>query len=298
MMRALIRELASAGAALSSLYPSTLGLYRKAGYEAAGVRFACAVPIARLEATVRELRLRPFEPRDLSGVQRVYRDRAARAAGNVERPERMWKRLLSYHSDDKIYANVVEGPDGAIVGYMIHIVISGEHCFDIRIRDMAALTPAAGRRLLTFLADHGTFGRRVVWNTGVIDPVFTLAREQPLTVEERGLWMLRIVRAREALQARGYPRGVRAELSLTLEDDLLPENCGRFTLRVADGNAELAEGGEGRIQVGVRGLASLYSGHRSALELQAAGLLDGPADDLSLADALFCGPTPWMNDGF
>ena len=57
-------------------------------------------------------------------------------------------------------------------------------------------------------------------------------------------------------------------------------------------------GGEGRLQLDVRGLAPLYTGYLSPQALRAAGLLDGPEADLRSAAAAFAGPVPWMREGF
>jgi predicted acetyltransferase len=111
-------------------------------------------------------------------------------------------------------------------------------------------------------------------------------------------WMLRIVDVPGALKARGYSPGLTAEVHLSVRDDVLPHNHGRFVLQVADSRASVQRGGDGTLHVDIRGLAAMYSGHLSPAELKAAGYLDGPDEDLAAATAIFAGPTPWMPDIF
>ena len=53
--------------------------------------------------------------------------------------------------------------------------------------------------------------------------------------------MLRIVDVAAALEARGYPAGLEAQLELEVEDELLAWNHGRLRLSVADGREERLE---------------------------------------------------------
>jgi len=102
----------------------------------------------------------------------------------------------------------------------------------------------------------------------------------------------------KALEARGWPAGLSGALHLEVEDALFPENQGRFVLEVADGAARVRRGGEGRLRLDVRALASLYTGFHSAEALRMVGALE--ADDASVrsAVALFSGPQPSIRDMF
>jgi predicted acetyltransferase len=111
-------------------------------------------------------------------------------------------------------------------------------------------------------------------------------------------WMVRVLDVAAALEARGWPAGAAGTLHLEVEDDLFPENGGRFVLEVSDGVARVRRGGEGRMRLHVRALAPLYTGFYRAEGLRAAGALE--ADDASVQTAmqLFSGPQPSMRDMF
>ncbi|HZM00717.1 MAG TPA: sterol carrier protein domain-containing protein, partial [Planctomycetota bacterium] len=145
---------------------------------------------------------------------------------------------------------------------------------------------------------------------GPAHPLLLLLAERHYSVALVDPWMLRVVDLPAALEQRGWPAGVRAELRLELSDDVLPENAGRWRLSVAEGSARVARLAPGApsaargspappvLRLDVRGLAALYSGHLSPGLLQQAGLLDGDAAALELAAALFAGPAPAMADMF
>lgn len=60
MMAEAMREAERDGFAISTLYASTLGLYRKAGYEVAGHRFESAMPVGRIDPPQCGFRLAPM----------------------------------------------------------------------------------------------------------------------------------------------------------------------------------------------------------------------------------------------
>lgn len=99
--------------------------------------------------------------------------------------------------------------------------------------------------------------------------------------------MLRLLDVRRALESRGYPEAVSARLELEVQDDCIPENSGRFVLDVSGGKAEVRTGGSGRLRLHVRGLAALYTGFLSHVDLGLLRLAEGEPRDLALAGALF-----------
>jgi len=300
MMRALVEELRAKRLPLSVLHPSTVPFYRKAGYEPAGVRLTWTLNLNDLGTDDRSLHVRPMAEQDHDAVCAVHRAYARGNNGNIDRTPREWERIRVL-ARETTYSYVIEqrGRDAGIKGYVIYFERrSDDIMYDLMVRDQAFLTPAAGRRLLTFLGDHGTIARRVIYEGGDQDPLLSLTRIAHPKLRERAAWMLRVVNSAIALRERGYPAGLDAELHLEIADDVLPDNNGRIVLRIADGAGRVRKGGRGRIRLDVRGLAALYSGYLSAEKLVAAGLAEGGPDDLALASAAFAGPLPWVSDHF
>lgn len=298
MMRDFIRELHREGTSLSVLYPSTKALYRKAGYEPAGFRFSYRLEASQIGPVQRNgLEIRAITEEHLPAVKAIYEGMARRGAGRLDRREPQWIRITR-HGTDRVYAyGVFAGPQ--LEGYIYY----SQHCeqvgaYEIRIRDIGAGSQAGWQRLLALLGDHVFMAGPITYQGGPVDPLIRAAREERIQIEHRHVWMLRIVDVAAALAARGYGAAISAELTLEIEDDLIAENCGGFTLTIADGRARVGKCSGAPLKLNIRGLASLYSGHQTTFELQSLGLADGPERDLELASTIFAGPPPAMSDRF
>ncbi|HEX9989027.1 MAG TPA: GNAT family N-acetyltransferase [Chloroflexia bacterium] len=301
MMRAILEELYEEGMPLSSLYPATTTFYRRVGYERAGQRITYELPLDGIDVRERGLDLVPIEKEHYPEVYRLYEERARRSSGHLDRPEWLWNRKLE-PKDQKPHRFIV-ARDGQPEGYVIFK--SGERSEPISVFDACVLTPGAGRRVLTLLAGFATMVDKVTWSGGPLDSFIYLLNEpmsagltSKFKVTRSFDWMLRLVDVEKALTLRGYPNGLDAEVHLDVQDDLLPANNGRFTLAVSGGEGHVSPGGEGRIKLGVRELASIYTGFISPLELQSLGKIEGERGDLALAGAIFAGARPWMPDMF
>ncbi|HEX5505691.1 MAG TPA: GNAT family N-acetyltransferase [Thermomicrobiales bacterium] len=297
LLRGTLADLRDEGFPLAVLYPSTQPVYRRAGFEQAGSRIGYRLPAQALDARDRALTIRPLDTADHEAIRALYAARAERTAGNLDRNEPLWARLLSPRP--ATYAYLVEGDNGP-EGYTVYRQqpVPGQLDGDIRALDLVALTPAAGRRLLTFFADHRSMIAHVCWYGAPADPLFTLVANQAHTVDWRMEWLLRVVDVRAALAARGYPPGLEAEVHLAVRDAACPWNDGRFILTIADGRGEVREGGRSDVILDARGLAALYSGYLAPAALQQAGLAAGEPRALAAAGLPFAGPAPWMPDMF
>lgn len=297
LMRRTLEEIHAQGAPTSTLYPATQTLYRRVGYELAGTWTVFRLHSNQVEHRDRTLDIELVGPSAIPELRDVYTARARATAGQLDRSERFWSEQIFGEWRGRPHAYVVRR-DGRAEGYCVfsQATPSDGGSYDLVMRDLVALTPAAADRLWTFFADHRSFAGDVRWVGAANDPVFFRFREPAWKVKDSWSWMTRIVDVRGALGARGYPAASSAEIHLQVRDDVLPWNDGRFVLSVADGSGTVRKGGKGRLRIDVRGLASLFTGFASAHELRATGLVEGAERDLALADGLFGGPAPWLAD--
>jgi predicted acetyltransferase len=116
--------------------------------------------------------------------------------------------------------------------------------------------------------------------------------------------MLRLVDVPAALAGRGYPAGVAADVTLTVDDPQLPGNTGTWRVAVAKGtgtvepaSGPLEPASGGGVRLGPRGLAALYAG-TPLPTLRLAGLVTGGDPDTdALLDTVFAAQ-PYMVDYF
>lgn len=294
LMRRALEELHGAGAPLSILYPSTLAFYRAVGYERAGTRIAYELPLTAIPFADRTLDIVPVDPSAYDQLKQIYLIHAQHTHGHLDRANFIWERIL--HPPDTTAHAYFVARDAAPVGYVIFT--QANRTDPLRVLDFCALDQAAGQRLLTFLGDHRTMIETMIWNGTPADTILSLLPEQRGAVTTMYDWLLRIVDVGAALAARGYSTGFEAELHVDLADDLLPDNAGRWIVRIVDGRAAVERGGDGRIKLGVRELAALYTSHFTPVEIQHIGAIVGSAADLGLLGLALAGPRPRMSDMF
>lgn len=292
LMKRLLCDLHDEGIPISSLYPATVNLYRIFGYERAGSRIEYRIAMNHIDTVDRSLEIVRAGDSDHSEIQKTYEEFARRNSGMLDRTVPMWKRKFAPYKI-KVHKFLVKC-GGETAGYVMYA--TGEMHQPISIVDWVALTPAAARRILTFLSDHRSIPEGVLWIGPPNEPMLYHISDQKHKIEKSFDWMLRIVDVKSALEMRGYPAGLETEVHFGIKDDLLPWNSGRFTLEISGGRGRVRKGGRGILKTTPRGIAPLYSGHLSPVELRTLGLISG--ENLDSATLAFSGPKPWLMDMF
>ncbi|MGB7444820.1 MAG: GNAT family N-acetyltransferase [Coleofasciculaceae cyanobacterium] len=297
LMSSTLQELYSQDVPISALYAATQKLYRKVGYEQGGTRCRWRLATASIQSSERHLLLHRVNPSHYEIFQDIYQQQAQINNGNLDRISASWNNLLKVSEKQPLYAYLI-GSETQPEGYIIFTQSREADSFVIDIRDWVVLTTKAAQSCWTFLADHRSQIDEVKWYGSSLDPCLLLLPEQTAKIVHKARWMLRIINVPLALSKRGYPLGIEAELHLEIKDDLIAGNNGRFCLKVSHGRGEVATGGNGELQIGARGLASLFTGLFSPQKLQLAGHLQGSQKALLTATFLFAGSEPWMPDFF
>jgi predicted acetyltransferase len=297
LMQQVLREARESGAPLSTLYPATQPLYRRVGYEHAGARFEIRLKVPLLDISERTLSLRLIEARDEAAVTACYQRAAQARQGWLARTSYVWSRVY-VPRDGTATGYLVEGASG-VEGYLyvVRKPLTGWNQ-ELFLSDVVVTTRAAARRILGFLSDHRSLVTEAYWYGGADEPLLGLLREQSYSVKLDMHWMVRVLDVAKALEARGWPAGLSGALHLEVADDLFAENAGRYVLEVSDGEARVRRGGEGRMRLDVRALASLYTGFLSAEVLRMMGALEADDASVRVAGALFSGPPPSIRDMF
>ena len=299
LMRRCVAEIQAEGVPLSVLYASTQALYRVAGYEQAGHLWTLRVPVHRIDVAGRGAPFRPATDDDMPAIDACYARAVRHRDGYLDRTEYIWKRIRKPRVGT--VRSYVLGSAGGVDAYVFFRqssddVPGGRH--NLLITDMAAVTPDAARSLLAFLRGFSSMAVDAIWQGGPVDPLLTLLPEQSVTLTRREYWMLRIADVAGALTQRAYAPGLAASLHLHVTDDALPSNAGPIVLSIADGAGHVERGGDARIRLGVRALASIYTGFHRPESLAALGLVESPEDDLRRLGAAFAGAAPAMSDMF
>lgn len=300
MMREAVDEAYRNHVPLASLYPATVPVYRKAGYELAGVHLQYRVPTMGIDLRERSLTVREATAADHPRMRELYRRQAAPRNGNLDRNEWAWNRVLDPAPwMPKVTTFLIER-DGEPEGYVVFARKSGSSFHDntIDVVDVVTNTADAARRVWSLFADHKSVAESVLFWGAPCDPLLALLREQHVKTALRIDWMLRMVNVPLALESRGYPPHLVSELHLECRGDWIEGNNDRFVLKVEGGTGTVCVGGEGSLKLDIRAMAPLFSGYFAPQALRLTGQLEGDDASLAAAGAIFAGPAPWMPDMF
>lgn len=311
LMHSFVRSAFEEGWALAGLYASTHRLYRKFGYEHAGHRFCYNIPLVRIDADgalnsgappVEELRVAALTEQDDPEIRACYANFASMYEGTLDRGPYIWSRIRKMRDDTYTGFGIRDGT-GTLRGYLFLTQqrSSPSGRFSVALSDFVFNDEAAGRRLWAFLHDFSMMGEDLTFYGGPTHPALQLLRQQRHTVELKDDWLLRVVDVKRALEARAYSPAIRADLSLHITDDVIPENAGHWKVRIADGRATAEKSttpiaSSPTLRLTARALATIYSGFNSARQAKLLGLADGDEPALAMADSVFARSTPWMSD--
>ncbi|MFP4299074.1 MAG: enhanced intracellular survival protein Eis [Spirulinaceae cyanobacterium] len=295
LLRAILQELYAKNVPLSTLYPATQRLYRAVGYEQAGMRCLWQIPLADLALRDRICSVYYLEKPDIFKLNKIYQQLAPRFDGYLHRHLFLWARIL--HEEAPFYA--YELREGEIpVGYIIYQQDRSEAGLTLQIRDWVALTPGALQTLWTLISDYRSQVDYCRWYGGTIEPRLLCLPEQTAEIRESDTWFLRVVNVPQALMLRGYPDGIEGELYFEVQDDVIPQNEGKWVLRLSQGTATVEKSDRADLSFNSRGMAALYAGLYSAQQLAATGLIAGTEKAIQWANTLFRANCPNMPDFF
>ncbi|MBE9201237.1 MULTISPECIES: GNAT family N-acetyltransferase [unclassified Nodularia (in: cyanobacteria)] len=292
-----LQELEQQEVPISVLYPATQRLYRKAGYEQAGSYCTWEISTDNIQVKEPSLLLQPVDPKNHLIFHDLYQQQAKLTHGYLNRHSAIWQGLTQPDGQETVYGYLI-GDQDQPQGYIICTQERTQNGTMLRVRDWTMLTNASVKTFWAFIANHRSQIDQVQWKSAVVDSLTLLLPEQTAKITRNDRWMLRITNLVKALEMRGYPPGVSAELHLQVKDELLTANNGKFILSVADGRGEVTKGGKGELQLDIGGLAPLYTSLFTPQQLQLTGKLHATETSLLAATQIFAAPSPGMVDFF
>ncbi len=296
MIQQTLKELHTRSVPISVLYPATQRLYRKAGYEQAGSFCTWEIACETIPTTKQPLPVVRVEF-DMQVLDELYQQKARLINGHLDRYQAIWNALSKPDENEAVYTYLI-GSINQPEGYIIFSQHRTEEGSILRIKDWVLLTTAAVQSFWNFIASHRSQIKKVRWRSSIVDYLGLGLPEQTAKIKSTMRWMLRVIDVVKALEMRGYPPGIEAELHLEIQDDLFAENNGKFILAISNGRGEVTSGGKGELQLEIKGLAPLYTSLFTPQQLQLAGKLTATESALIAATQIFTSPSPWIPDFF
>ncbi len=304
LMTSLLAELTAAGYWISTLYPSTLPLYRSLGWENAGGLYEAVIPAHVLTALTKAdphlvHRADPAEPLAVRRAGAADAHAVVAALGRAHQAlrdngptTREPAELVRWLGDPDQFAYLAED------GFLSYRWTRGHE--EIEVDYLVAASAATARAFWQILGSHATMAERVRACLAPDDPIGWLLTEPVAVTSRAETWMLRLLDPPQAIAARGFPSAAALEVAVDVRDQDIPSNSGLWTLQVSGGAGKLAPtGGEARdrvLRLGARGFAALFAGVPLAT-LRRAGLAAGDTSADEALDCAFGGPA-FMFDYF
>jgi predicted acetyltransferase len=301
-----LRMMREAGDAISTLYPANIGLYRSCGWEPAGVyplRSTSTAALMRLPRPSAKVVVRAADRADLPAIEAAYGEVAPGESGMLARSTRYAARITGRPDSHTYVAEVGK----VLTGYVWtgrEPATDRQESYTTVVHEWLALDLDALLALWRVVGSSRPISRTVTYVDSPYDSLAMLlhdpGRGQDVYAQpDLEFWMTRLVDAAAAVDARGFPAAVDAEVSLDLVDDRAAWNAGRWVLRVAGGRGTLERGGRGDVRLQVGTLSAIYTGWTDPFEAARLGLLPGAGrSDLAQLAAVFAGRTPWLRSYF
>ncbi len=290
------------GAVVATLFRTAPALYRSLGFEQVAELVHGSLPTAALRGIrPASTGLRRALPIHADAVRAVYR--AIAGAGSC---------LLTR-----------EGPafdtqDGDLIGRFDGVTLAeddtgvvGYACWNrgtgygppaaLEVVELLATTGDGYRALLSAVAAFDAVTPTVHLRTSGDDPVHWMIPGAGWAVRDVQPYLLRVIDARAAIEARGWPVGASVDTVIELDDPVCPWNTGRYRLLISDGSGHVmsAQDADAATVLDARALAVLFAGGVPVSMLRRTGLVTAgnAAADAEL-DAAFAGPRPAVLDSF
>ena len=293
------RDMKDRGQTVAALWASQAAIYQRYGYSLCAVQRRYEVDTVDLNLMVDarpgyEVQRAPATDA-MPILKAVYRTYIADRSLYLHRSTPLWQAnvLGDREGEGPAHIAICRNDQDEPVGYAVYTLRESKvdhpaRGQEIQIRDLVWLDIDACRALWAFIARHDLVGR-VVWaNAPADDPAWELFSEPRMlrAHDNEGVYF-RIVDVAGALGQRGYSED--GEMVIGVGPDReAPWNQGNWHLHVAKGEANVEPSSKpADVQFSIKSLSSAFSGFRRVAQLAAWGLVEGSADAIKSADALF-----------
>ncbi|MEV6243224.1 GNAT family N-acetyltransferase [Lentzea sp. NPDC051838] len=274
------------GQPISVLYATVPTLYRKFGWERAGLFEWVELPMDRLLTVPNPTELipsRPMDESDLTALHDCYLQVARTIDGMADRrPPRMdLEKVLEMD-----LVSVLPGPDG-LRGYLTAgREPSSRDMGTLKVYDLIGVDVEAQLNLLASLKSWA--GTLEAIELRITDPAtLNLLAATPMRYSVwTSTWMLRVVDLPAAVAARGWTRLANTAVDLEIIDEHAPWHAGPQRIVVEDGVVRVEPGGTGAVRMHARALGPWFTGFQNTHALRRAGLLEGDPAGAAVLDQL------------
>lgn len=293
LMKQSLTDMRERGQSLALLYPYSIPLYRKFGWEIISNKMSFIVKDYQIPSRVRAagyVRRVDWKSEDLKQLHTRF---ALQTHGCLLRNALAWEEYWRWDEDDTVVAVYYNEKDTPL-GYMVYL-LKGDVMY---IKEMIYLNREAQKGLWEYIHAHYSMIDEVHGFSYYSESIAFEMDDGDIKETIRPYIMGRIVDLEKFFQ--NYPcKSSSKELRLTfqVEDEILPWNNRKFTILFDKGRCTLEEGeGDHTLALTIGTLTTLALGYKTAAQLYRMERIQGDKEAVRLLDEVLLHEIPYISD--
>lgn len=292
LMKRSLTEMRENGQSLSLLYPYSIPLYRRKGWEIVSDKMSYRIRDVQLPKNLEVpgyVRRVSWENADFMDLHAQF---AKQTHGCLFRNNLAWDEYWRWDEDDTTVA-IYYREDGSPRGYMVYL-LKDDIMF---IKEMIYLDMESRKGLWKYIGAHESMVDEVRGSNYFSEPIAFSFEDSDIKESIRPYIMGRIVDLEMFIRDYRFNQGFKGTFTLHISDRFLEWNNRSMTLMVSDGKAVVEEGeSEHSAAMTIGTLTTLMLGYKRASELAALEKIEAEPETLHLLDYAFIYKKPYISD--
>lgn len=292
LMKKSLTEMRERGQTLSLLYPYSIPLYRKKGWEIVSDKMSYRIRDVQLPKNLEVpgyVRRVSWESLDFKNLHTQF---AGQTHGCLFRNNLAWDEYWRWDEDDTTVA-IYYRQDGSPRGYMVYLIKEDM----MYIKEMIYLDMESKKGLWNYIGAHQSMVDEVRGSNYFSEPIAFSLEDSDIKETIRPYIMGRIVDVEKFMEHYQFQPDFRADLTFHISDPFLEWNNRSYTIHISDGSASIrTEESKHCASMSVGILTTLMLGYKRASELAALEKLQADWKTIQLLDQAFIYKKPYLSD--
>ncbi len=303
MLRYALKRMLEAKYPFSLLYPFQHRFYRKYGWEYVGSVVFYEIEPSNIPLFDERLNVRKMKNSEREKIKKIYAEKIKTVNFAIWRNDAFWTRVIFPN-----FPNPYVYDDGEIKGYISFEMKKDEKTqTEIFIKEFVSITPEAYRGLWGFFASLSEQVARIKYLAPIDEPLFDIMIEPREKDFKRPFFefksyasicsgfMLRIVNLEEAMNLLTTANAPNGEVTIEINDSVIPENNLKFKIVVEDFNIYVQKTNDtADVKTDIGTFTQIFSGFTKAISIYQTGKIWGSEKDLKFLDSIFADSLPFM----
>ncbi len=296
LLRIVLTRIREDGRSLALLFPYSIPLYRKFGWEIVSNKISYKVKDTQIYPGRRTDRAPGYVRRvawDNPEFMNLHARFALRTHGCILRDQVAWEEYWRWDEEDTIVAMYYNEGDEAM-GYMVYMIKEDV----MHIKEMVYLSMEAQKGLWDYISAHYSMIDEVRGNSYRNELMAFILEDGNVTEAIRPYMMARIVDVRMFFEDyRADDAEADVCFAFKVEDPFLEWNNGTFNVLFHKGRAELTDREPDHVlSMSIGTLTTLLLGYMSASQLERLERIEGPHKAIEALDEILIHEIPYISD--